>query len=60
MGFFRKQVDKYNEVDYYFTVGCEILGPPAGGPFRMGTPLERAERVKAGKKEVERRKNERP
>ncbi|MBF6185072.1 hypothetical protein [Nocardia farcinica] len=55
MGFFKKQRDEFGDMNYYFKIGCEVLGPPRGGPLGMGTPLERADRVKAGKAEAARR-----
>lgn len=50
----KKQSDNYKDSTYYFKLGCEIMGPPRG-MRSMGTPLERAERITAGKREAERR-----
>ncbi|WP_124258654.1 hypothetical protein [Rhodococcus ruber] len=55
---FNKQVDEYQDVSYLFKLGCEVMGKPRGN-YGMGTPLERADRIKAGRKEAERRERER-
>lgn len=54
-GWIAKQNDGFAENQHYFNIGCEVLGPPQGGAMGMGTPLERAERVAAGRKEEARR-----
>jgi hypothetical protein len=57
MGFgdwLKKQADGYSEASYFMKLGTEVLGPPRG-MNGMGTPLERADRIRAGRKEHERR-----
>lgn len=53
----KKQIGNFQEDSYYLKIGTEVLGRPSG-MNGMGTPLERAERVKAGKKEAARRARE--
>lgn len=51
----RKLGAEWRNNEALFNLGCEIMGPPSG-VYGVGTPLERADRVKAGREELERRK----
>lgn len=53
-GWLKSQAEEYSELSYFMKLGTEILGPPSG-VRGMGTPLERAERIAAGRKEAARR-----
>ncbi len=50
----KKQGSDFRDVNFYFKIGCEVMGPPRG-MGGMGTPLERSDRVSAGMKEHSRR-----
>jgi hypothetical protein len=57
MGFrdwLRRDVDKTQEMMYFYDVGCEVVGAPTGGWWRS-TLAERMDRISIGRKEVQRR-----
>ena len=54
MGWLSRRRDEYNETKFYYQIGCEVMGPPSTVVGIQGT-VERADRVKAGKKEHARR-----
>lgn len=46
--------DQQAELTYFFDLGCQVMGTPAGGYWGCST-MERLERVAAGRKEQARR-----
>jgi hypothetical protein len=46
--------DQQAELTYFFELGCQVMGTPAGGYWRC-KPMERLDRIAAGRKEQARR-----
>lgn len=57
MGFkewLKRDLGKADEMMYFYDVGCEVVGAPAGGWWRSSL-AERTSRIAIGRKEVQRR-----